>query len=110
MSKPVKRRPKEHVMVKNVSRVILRMDCADARPCRRWTGKAPRSQRRCMCHSRRKYMRRAHASPTAEVPTAEVATPHEPTTAYVASASAHVAAATVLRQCNRSLNAGQSQR
>jgi hypothetical protein len=63
-----------------------------------------------MCRSRRKYMRRAHVSPTAEVPTAEVATPHKPTTAYVASASAHVAAATVLRQCNRSLNAGQSQR
>jgi hypothetical protein len=105
MSKPVKRRAKEHVMVKNVSRVMLRMDCADARPCRRWTGKAPRSQHRCMCRSRRKYMRRAHVSPTAEV-----ATPHEPSTAYVTYASPHVAAATVLRQCNRSLNAGQSQR
>ena len=105
MSKPVKRRAKEHVMVKNVSRVMLRRDCADARPCRRWTGKAPRSQHRCMCRSRRKYMRRAHVSPTAGV-----ATPHEPSTAYVASASPHVAAATVLRQCNRSLNAVQSQR
>jgi hypothetical protein len=55
-------------------------------------------------------MRRAHVYPTAEVAAAEVSAAHEPATAYVASASAHVAGATVLRQCNRSLNAGQSQR
>jgi hypothetical protein len=45
-------------------------------------------------------MRRAHVSYTAEVAAA-----HEPATTYVASA--HVAA-TMLGQCNRSLNAGES--
>jgi hypothetical protein len=46
-------------------------------------------------------MRRAHVSPTAEVAAA-----HVRATTYVATAT-HVAA-TVLGQCNRSLNSGES--
>jgi hypothetical protein len=48
MSKPVKGRTKEHVMVKNVSPVMLRVESVDARPRRRGTGKAPRLQHRCV--------------------------------------------------------------
>ena len=100
-SKPVKGRAKEHLMVKNVSPLMLRVESVDACPRRSRTGKASRPQHRCMRSSRSKYVRRAPGAPTAEMAAACI-----PATAYVASA--HVAA-TALGQCNRSSNAGESQ-